>query len=152
LGPNLTFNFQLEGSQNFCSLSMCRHQEKLEKHCSTSVFLKQGVATQILQNFHLNIKFMVFCFKKVSPKNNFMKNVSPTKKGWEPLLYILPSKEIVGGPRACSNDLIKVLASTDFHWRKKYFCAKVHGGGQNIPSTGVTTFFPKRAVQNSAKF
>jgi hypothetical protein len=31
---------------------------------------------------HLNLKIMVFCLKNyVSPRNNFTKNVSPTKKG-----------------------------------------------------------------------
>ncbi len=33
-----------------------------------------------LQNFHFNKKFMVLCLKNVLPKNNIIKNVSPTKK------------------------------------------------------------------------
>ncbi len=42
---------------------------------------------KIMQICDLNIKIYVgiLCQKCVA-KNNFMKNVSPTKKGWEPLL------------------------------------------------------------------
>jgi hypothetical protein len=71
-----------------------------------SVVLKQGVTThlcvasflpsvlglfldiilrKIIQIWYLKLKIMVFCLKNVSPRNNFTKNVSPTKKGWEPL-------------------------------------------------------------------
>jgi hypothetical protein len=40
-----------------------------------------------MQICHYYIKNMVFYLRNVSPNYNFMKNVSPTKKGWEPLLY-----------------------------------------------------------------
>jgi hypothetical protein len=110
---------------------------------------------KILQNFQVNIKFILFCFKNVSPKNNFMENVSPTKKGWESLHKKVLT--VILGYKNSSGSAIFVLYNrvnlctkitvglwTQFHWKTDVIFRAINQEGATYNPRAISG--PRRSI------